>query len=57
MNLQVLKRILVAIALDHTVARTGRIVPECRALTVTWGSEEEQGAIKLDLTVRHQDMS
>ncbi|CAL8471111.1 g10653 [Coccomyxa elongata] len=51
MNVQVLKRILAAIALDQTVLRMERIVPEYRALTATWGSEEEQGAIQLDLPV------
>lgn len=52
MNLQVLKRILAAIALDQTVSRRERIVPEDRALTATWGSEEERGAIQLNLPVR-----
>ena len=48
-----LKEILTAIALGCTVTRTARVVAKsiCRALVDTWGSLEEQGALKLDLQV------
>ncbi|CAL8469842.1 g9384 [Coccomyxa elongata] len=57
MSFEVLKQMLAAIALDQMVKRIkpilpksrGPIVPECRALTATWGLQEENGVITLHL--------
>ena len=53
-KLGILKRMLTAIALDEAVTRTERVVKGVPALMDTWGSQEEQGAITLELQVRRQ---